>query len=311
MDWIIKELQFKADIFQKTGEIVAFDAGVVKSDTAISAELQQALQVAVRPLEHIPEAQKDYHPGSDNKVVDLVHPSLFPVVYGRTRILPDKVIGLDDCLHNVGSAKLLSLPPEDQKVLLYRDPNSWRNMQRERSPYSRNFQWMPCDVKLTGNDGCRIVSYINNLHPTENRDLYGILEKIIARTIPLWDTALTYAGNKYNRIVYDQVEYLDHPDPEPKAKDEEEGSTEEFWDRHGEWEKTRPIKLPEPGIFKTRKFRSNKKANLRKRFSRNGLQVIVKLANIQLTPEKPDYDGGSWHVEGQLVSTFLKHSHNE
>ncbi|POR36710.1 Uncharacterized protein TPAR_03102 [Tolypocladium paradoxum] len=30
------------------------------------------------------------------------------------------------------------------------------------------------------------------------------------------------------------------------------------------------------------------------------IQVIVKLANIHLTPERPTYDGGSWHVEGQL-----------
>ncbi|KIO24286.1 hypothetical protein M407DRAFT_77137 [Tulasnella calospora MUT 4182] len=28
------------------------------------------------------------------------------------------------------------------------------------------------------------------------------------------------------------------------------------------------------------------------------VQVIVKLANIHLTPEKPEYPGGSWHVEG-------------
>ena len=29
------------------------------------------------------------------------------------------------------------------------------------------------------------------------------------------------------------------------------------------------------------------------------LQVIVKLANIVLTPEKPEYSGGTWHVEGK------------
>jgi hypothetical protein len=28
------------------------------------------------------------------------------------------------------------------------------------------------------------------------------------------------------------------------------------------------------------------------------LQVIVKLANIVLTPNKPAYAGGKWHVEG-------------
>lgn len=31
----------------------------------------------------------------------------------------------------------------------------------------------------------------------------------------------------------------------------------------------------------------------------DGLQLILKLANLHLTPEKPDYDCGSWHVEGQ------------
>lgn len=28
--------------------------------------------------------------------------------------------------------------------------------------------------------------------------------------------------------------------------------------------------------------------------------MIVKLANIHLTPEKPSYGGGSWHIEGQM-----------
>ena len=35
------------------------------------------------------------------------------------------------------------------------------------------------------------------------------------------------------------------------------------------------------------------------------LQVIVKLANIMLTPEKPRYVGGTWHVEGELQEANL------
>jgi len=42
--------------------------------------------------------------------------------------------------------------------------------------------------------------------------------------------------------------------------------------------------------------------DLRQTYKDQGLQVIVKLANIELTPRKPTYIGGSWHVEGQLVS---------
>ena len=39
------------------------------------------------------------------------------------------------------------------------------------------------------------------------------------------------------------------------------------------------------------------------------LKVIVKLANIELTPENPSYAGGSWHVEGgineDIIATVL------
>jgi len=39
------------------------------------------------------------------------------------------------------------------------------------------------------------------------------------------------------------------------------------------------------------------------------IQVIIKLANIILTPDKPNYPGGKWHVEGmrneKIVSSFI------
>ncbi|MFD6418404.1 DUF4246 family protein, partial [Streptomyces sp. NPDC060194] len=45
------------------------------------------------------------------------------------------------------------------------------------------------------------------------------------------------------------------------------------------------------------------------------LQVIVKLATIHLTPEKPEYAGGAWHVEGMLneriVSTAIHYWDSE
>jgi hypothetical protein len=36
------------------------------------------------------------------------------------------------------------------------------------------------------------------------------------------------------------------------------------------------------------------------RFRESGLQIIVKMASIELTPEKPRFPVGSWHVEGQM-----------
>lgn len=40
--------------------------------------------------------------------------------------------------------------------------------------------------------------------------------------------------------------------------------------------------------------------DLREHFSKSGIQVIVKLANVHLTPSKPRYEGGTWHIEGKL-----------
>ena len=118
VNWIVKELQWKAGVFRETGYTVAFDPGVVKADNTIPFELQKELKNAVRPLEDVAEEEKDYHPGSDQKVVDLVHPSLFPVIYGRTRILPDQVTRLDDCFSTVGQGQLLPVLPENQAHLM-------------------------------------------------------------------------------------------------------------------------------------------------------------------------------------------------
>ena len=46
---------------------------------------------------------------------------------------------------------------------------------------------------------------------------------------------------------------------------------------------------------------------VKKTVSLNGktIQCIVKLANIVLTPENPEYPGGKWHVEGQPLPLSL------
>jgi hypothetical protein len=86
----INEICAKAVLYQETGIIPVLDAGscVLKSDTAITSDLKDELKRAVIILEDVPDHQKDWHPDSDGKVLDLVHPSLFPLIYKPSRILP-------------------------------------------------------------------------------------------------------------------------------------------------------------------------------------------------------------------------------
>jgi hypothetical protein len=184
----------------------------------------------------------------------------------------------------------------------------------------------------------RITSYVNNLHPIKHKNLYHIIEKIITASIPLWNKTLAplahlwyhknraeYIVSRYVlqpdeklsdkrevilRIPYYDVEY----DPDPEHAPETEGPqrlegeddkwSRSYWDRRNQWiEDTRKVVLPEPGAF--RPLEDPPPFDLRKEFGGTGLQVIVKLANIELTAEKPEYGGGTWHVEGQLVRCIL------
>ncbi|KGO49193.1 Protein of unknown function DUF4246 [Penicillium expansum] len=293
MDWIIEELQWKANILKETGHVCVFDVGVIKSDTAVSKELQQSLKEAVKPLEDMPE--KDYHPGSDNKVVDLVHPSLFPVIYGQTRVLPDRVIGLDDCLGSVGQGDLVPVPSSQNCGPILNSRHHYHS-EEQICVFSDKFQWLPCDVEIIDDARCRIVSYINNAHPVHHKPLYEVVEKIIAQAIPLWNRSLSVILEP--RMEYTNVEYGEHPEPEPVQPEGDDHDEDEFWELHEQWESTRPIIPPEPGSFQPRKEIFS--ANLREQFPGKKLQIIVKLANITLSPDNPEYEGGSWHIEGQL-----------
>ncbi|CAI7580958.1 unnamed protein product [Penicillium pancosmium] len=303
INWVIKELQWKAGIFNETGYVQVFDTGVVKSDTVISRELRQALKDASMPLSNIPGAEKDYHPGSDNKVVDLVHPSLFPVIYGRTRVLPDRTIGLNDSIEAMGYGSIVPEPTDEQILQFTR----FQPHRMSIPVFSKSFQWLPCEVEFT-EEGCKIVSYINNLHPEKHRDLYGVIEKVISKTIPLWNKSLEQRPFK-GRIHYKEVEYGEHSEPEPQHPGEHWDDEAPEWDTFDEdawgeivdgWAATRPILLPEPGEFKPNTNFEWDRVDLRKNFPGQRLQIIVKMANIELTPDNPEYEGGSWHIEGQL-----------
>ena len=158
----------------------------------------------------------------------------------------------------------------------------------------------------------RVVSYINNLHPVAHGNLYPIIEQIIDYAIPMWNLSLTKYTTE-QRIQYCTCEYDVDPEEMPRSEWPQQGINEtknDYYDRLERWKASvRVVKLPDvhggfrppPGGPRSPERRSNRVVNLKRDFRDRGLQVIVKLANIHLTPENPEYSGGNWHVEGQLV----------
>jgi hypothetical protein len=321
---VISELQKKAELYEQTGLIPVMDysAAVIKSDNLILDNLRDALIAAVAPLENVPDDCKDWHPGSDGKVLDLVHPSLFPLVYGQSRILPDKRINLHDALEHCGMGQTLPCP----------HPTEFGGIQRYSDNYSLpslsgRFQWLPCDVVLGDNGSVKIDSYINNLHPVEHSGLYSVLERFIESALPAWDLVYRWpkefgfqrittkrAGPKCTTKDVCPPRWACQPwnrplndDEAPRGKGElsrdgyeesERGILDLQWFRE-----THKIRLPDiRDPYDMSHLRVDASSVKTSGFFNGAqrLQIIVKLANIHLTPDKPTYDGGSWHMEGQL-----------
>jgi hypothetical protein len=144
--------------------------------------------------------------------------------------------------------------------------------------------------------------------------------------IPLWNQTLTPLKAplfSYERIQYTCCEY--DPDPQNIPEDQQphqrpDESEDDFWERRSEWERdVRKVVRPQPSTFHpptviphlSQKYldasgnlKEELRVDLARDYAKRGIQVIVKLANIHLTPEKPEYAGGTWHVEGQLVRSI-------
>jgi hypothetical protein len=272
------------------------------------------------------DGQKDWHPGSDGKVLDLVHPSLFPLMYGKSRFLREEQVPLETCSQSSGLGE--TVPAVDFSGYEYAPDE-----------YSTKCQWLPCDVSIDADGNARITSYINNLHPNGHLELYAAIEQVVSKAVPMWEDAvrstlyrfehsrLTVVGDGFDHDAVDRVEearqekrtkklegetfgvgWGDHGDDlwttttsddnDDENDEEDEEEDEEDRDRE-ECYKSKYIMVPEPEPYMRRQRRADDAdaKTLEGTFSGNSLQVIVKLANIHLTPEKPEYGRGAWHIE--------------
>ncbi|MCT9008055.1 DUF4246 domain-containing protein [Streptomyces rhizosphaerihabitans] len=273
VSYVLAELAHYAALRDgRTGVEVSAVDGVWQSDTLVDDKLRSRLREAVRVLEQVPEAERDWHPGSDGQVLDLVHPSLFCLVRG------------------------VSGEPE----------RAWQNPTNRYSKYefSEKFQWLPTDVDVRDDGDVTFRSYVNNVHPETHRELASVLPDLFARMRPLLENVLTdlrhprplrIEANPYGWYESREPEY-----PDKSSYSDGEAYEEAFraWEEaHDLWWETRRPTIPDAPAF-TRPELPDESARVDLRGRR--LQVIVKLATIHLTPDKPEYPGGSWHVEGML-----------
>ena len=96
----------------------------------------------------------DYHPGSENKVIDIVHPSIYPLIKNIKKSFLDK--------------------------------DYW-----ERPYENSKYQWLPSEFNINEDGKCKIESYINNLPITET-EIYNNIEKIFEFILPQFENIWSY-----------------------------------------------------------------------------------------------------------------------
>ncbi|KAK6342339.1 hypothetical protein TWF718_007741 [Orbilia javanica] len=299
---------------------------VWRSDSLVDEELRKELIDAVATLENVPDDQKDWHPGSERQVLDLVHPSLWPVIYGRSISLID--------------GKPINLPESAID-----------------DSYSDRFSWLPSEFEI-GTDGkVKIASYINNLSTADQQKLfYPILERIFQRFVPLFNHVLgdlRRGFQHYSRVISpshythdnEEVEWLfyephkenfdellgqfergeemtvcmekfTHQFPDtPEGEKLRESLEDNYWVEPGEDDyedeerterrDTAPYQVRDLGHLVMSNLWTPPEVTDETKLEGKTAKVIVKLANIILTPEKPEYSGGSWHVEAMMNERII------
>ncbi|TIA06158.1 hypothetical protein D6C83_08728 [Aureobasidium pullulans] len=319
-DWCLAELQDKALYFEQTGNIVVFNtgAGIVKSD-AVAEMIQTELRDAAKLLEADEKAPRQ------QVVLNIVDPSLFPLVYGRTRVLMD----LGRCLNVRLAISALGT-------------FAGIHYGRRRLPREQRTPTMK-DVDFINNSGTdvRITSYVNNLHPIRSRALYGTIEKLISQSIEPWNQILikqnrgrtpirirTYGVKPDNErpkwATWDNLRKLESDRSNTTFKEAvnkiKEGLSKALYTK---WKRLRTWRHPEPGTaFSFDDWKAGRagktiidrkiddpdfntcynfyKVALQDSFRKKGLQVVVKISSVELTLEDLAYGGTDWHLDGML-----------
>ncbi|KAJ2864229.1 hypothetical protein GGH94_003055 [Coemansia aciculifera] len=298
--YILDELVYYASLHPPSSNVRLSAAdGVWFSDALIDADATNELRDYAAILENVPDRQKDWYPNDRSSVLNLIDPSLFPLIYSRSKLCrqtstsPQAALKIEEAGEFPGSLdewrKALNVT-EDGESDYYLPTGVWPFV----SYSSAKLSWLPSEFRVDGNGAVTIESYINNLHPVKHAAFYPIIASVFSKFLPLLEQVVTDLVNpRQRRVIPDSSKYYKSDEPLPDGDidngDDDYNHFEEIilWKRRA----TFVLPQPEPFVAPTRPVIPYKLSGRR-------LQAVVKMANIELTPKRPIYGGKDWGVVG-------------
>lgn len=321
-DWCLLELRDKADLYEASSLTLVLDsaARVCKSDDLISPELLKKLASEVESL----DVQEGGHP-VDPDMFPLVYGQTRVLADGGCVDVSNAVdcagkgtpsgSQIWRCSRNQrvrcdGSPRMAGWSMRGWgragafacarcgRADRGSEDSSWEPRGHR---FSSKYQWLPSEISFAaGSEGVKISSYINNLHPQKHSSLYETIERCIDAAIPAWNEVLvrrdkgriperiqTYGpqwtpdpsdGSMSSIVAAQQLPWLRakwvHPEP---------GSSFSYQD----WKNGRNILPIVPGKLPPKEIHGFYFVDLARDYATEGLQVIIEIGSVELTPELP------------------------
>ncbi|KAJ2066423.1 hypothetical protein GGI08_001879 [Coemansia sp. S2] len=291
--YVLGELEYYASLHPQGSNIKLSAAdGVWFSDTLVDDKTTNELRDYAAILESVPDRQKDWYPNDRSRVLNLVDPSLFPLIYSRSKFCrqtgtsPQAAFSLKDSGEFPGSIDEWhnALNATEGGETEYHLPTGHG---RYWSYTSDKFSWLPSEFRVDDGGAVTIESYINNLHPVKHAAMYPIIASVFSKFLPLLEQVVTdLAHPRQPRVKPDSSKYYESDEPLPN----DDGY---YYEGLILW-KTRATFVhaqPEPFVAPARPISPYKLCGRR-------LQAIVKMTNVELTSKRPIYGGKDWSVAG-------------
>lgn len=149
---------------------------VAWSDEIIPRDMLDALNAEVDVMCN--KERKDYHPGSDKAVRDIVHPSLYCYVKGVSKVIKSPSSGY--------------VKPKKTSDLPLGATDFWG-----RSYEDSNYQWLPAEFVVDDNGNVLINSYINNLDKDKYPRAYDMIARIFGVFVPMFESVCGALRNDF------------------------------------------------------------------------------------------------------------------
>ncbi|KAJ2458865.1 hypothetical protein GGF42_001808 [Coemansia sp. RSA 2424] len=293
--YVLDELAYYSSL-HPLGRNVKLSAadGVWLSDSLIDLETTNELKEYAAILESTPSNQKDWHPDGESRMLNLIDPSLFPLIYARSKLYrqtcaspqaalnpgaPGEFPGSRDKWHEALSESGYCIPTIGQF---------------HSRTVSDKFSWLPSEFRVDDNGAVTIESYINNLHPVKHAVFYPTIASIFAKCIPLLEQVVTdLVHPRQPRVVPNFEKYYESDEPMPEYDDDNDDDDYDYDDVTRQWKERATFvhPQPEPFVAPTRPASPYKLCGRR-------LQAIVRMSSIELTSKIPIYGGKDWSVAG-------------